>query len=108
MYINSKFNVENVFVHSTTAIPICRCSFDTYFHISAGQKKKESDTFSVHQFRIYCVYLKSFVKLFLRVEGMFVNVLRAALGDPVAPLEFAGVQIGVELCSVETCAAIQS
>lgn len=31
---------------------------------------------------------------------MFVNVLKAALGYPVASLEYAGIQIEVELCVV--------
>lgn len=35
--------------------------------------------------------------MFLRVEGMFINVLKTALGDPVAPLEYAGIQIEAEL-----------
>lgn len=37
----------NVFIHSTTAVPICSCSFDTYFHIAAGQNP-ELEKFSIN------------------------------------------------------------
>lgn len=70
MHINSKFNVENLFVHSTTAVPICRCSFGACFHISVGQKEERIGYIFNNQFGVNCVYLKGFVKIFLRVEGI--------------------------------------
>lgn len=61
-----------------------------------GKKERIGNIFRKTIWSLLCC-LKCSVKMFLRVEGMFINVLKTALGDPVAPLEYAGIRIEAEL-----------